>query len=305
MRHGCRGQDHSGLSPPPEEGRWAGDEEVSWLGVVDRGAFPAGPEGPNQWRMPRSRRLQLRGQRRYLTGFPVSSRAATLARAGARCQPDDRPARRPASSGSWVTRRVGKRHSAACAKTKLLISRRSAGSSLAKGSSRRRARGLGEKSAEQGDASALAAGQRRRVARCEHRRARPSPAPPRCGAGARPGHARSPPSRKRGSRRPREMREEQIVLKENATRRRSAGTTVTSDPSTTTRPDAENAGSRKAADEREQRRLADAARSHHGRDAAGGDVEIERRDEDAAGERDLDADEAETVAHPSPRRQLR
>jgi len=32
-----------------------GDAEVSWLGVVARGAFPAGPSA-DQWRLPRARR---------------------------------------------------------------------------------------------------------------------------------------------------------------------------------------------------------------------------------------------------------
>jgi hypothetical protein len=52
-----------------------GNEEVSWLGLVDLGAFPS-PFGA-QWHRPRSRRLQLRGQRRHRTGFPVSSQDQT------------------------------------------------------------------------------------------------------------------------------------------------------------------------------------------------------------------------------------
>ena len=40
----------------------SGDAEVSWLGVIAVGAFPASVGG--QWQMPRARRLQLRGQRR-------------------------------------------------------------------------------------------------------------------------------------------------------------------------------------------------------------------------------------------------
>jgi len=44
------------------------NEEVSWLGVVDRGAFPTVEAVSGI--LSRSRRLQLRGQRRHRTGLP-------------------------------------------------------------------------------------------------------------------------------------------------------------------------------------------------------------------------------------------
>jgi len=50
-----------------------GDEEVSWLGVVDRGTFPMAEAISGI--LSRSRRLQLRGQRRHRTGLPWSRRS--------------------------------------------------------------------------------------------------------------------------------------------------------------------------------------------------------------------------------------
>jgi hypothetical protein len=67
-----------------------GDEEVSWLGVVDRGAFPARPSADAGRRASGACRgltaHSCGGSAGFAPDFPVSSRAPTLARRRSRRQ---------------------------------------------------------------------------------------------------------------------------------------------------------------------------------------------------------------------------